>query len=154
MNNSLSLNSPINNSYPSARRSKHWVDLQQLAEQSWSLADLFVQDKTRTQRFSAQAGALYMDYSKQCIDDEVLGNLLALADSCELKARIKALMQGAMLNTSEERAALHTALRLPESAKLQVGAQDVVSDVHNSLTQVARLSERIRSGNWLSLIHI
>ncbi len=148
MNNLLSTDRPINNSYPNARGSKHWVTLQQLAKRSWSLADLFAQDKTRTQRFSAQADALYMDYSKQCIDDEVLANLLALADSCELTARIKALMQGAMMNTSEERAALHTALRLPEHAKLQVGAQDVVSDVHNSLTRVARLSQRIRSGNW------
>ena len=135
-------------SYPSARRSKHWTQLQQLAEQSWSLSTLFAQDNERAQRFSIQAGSLYMDYSKQCIDDEVLASLLSLANSCDLRARIEALMQGAMVNTSEERAALHTALRLPEDAKLQVGAQDVVSDVHNSLTQVARLSQRIRNSTW------
>jgi glucose-6-phosphate isomerase len=148
MNNSLSHNSPLNNAYSNARSSKHWAELQQFAERSWSLAELFAQDKTRTQRFSTQAGALYMDYSKQCIDANVLEGLLNLANSCDLTARIKALMQGAMINTSEERAALHTALRLPEGAKLQVGEQDVVSDVHNSLAQVARLSQRIRSGNW------
>ncbi len=135
-------------SYPSARRSKHWTQLQQLADQHWSLATLFAQDDERAQRFSAQSNALYMDYSKQCINDEVLANLLNLANSCNLSARIKALMQGAMVNTSEKRAALHTALRLPEDAKLQVGAQDVVSDVHNSLAQVARLSQRIRNSTW------
>ena len=57
-------------------------------------------------------------------------------------------MQGAMVNTSEARAALHTALRLPESAKLDVDGQNVVADVHDSLSQVARLSERVRSGTW------
>ncbi len=153
MNSSLSYSndlasSEINNHYPNARGSKHWTDLQLHAEQSWSLAELFAQDKTRTEHFSTQVGALYMDYSKQCINDEVLASLLNLANSCDLSARIKTLMQGATVNTSEERAALHTALRLPEGAKLQVGSQDVVSDVHNSLAQVARLSQRIRSGNW------
>ncbi len=138
--------------HPNARHSEHWKHLQQLAEQPWSLAELFTQDKGRTQRFSTQAGALYMDYSKQCIDDTVLTSLLDLANSCDLSARIKALMQGAIVNTSEQRAALHTALRLPSTASLkinnQVDSQDVVADVHNSLTQVERLSQRIRSGTW------
>ena len=134
--------------YHSARRSKYWEQLQTLAAQPWSLASLFAQDDSRATRFSAQAGALYMDYSKQCIDERVMDALLRLADSCELSARIDALMQGAMVNNSEERAALHTALRLPENAELQVGKQDVVADVHHSLAQVARLSERVRSGTW------
>ncbi|WP_227672094.1 glucose-6-phosphate isomerase [Psychrobacter urativorans] len=136
------------NSYKSAYSSKHWTQLQKLAEQKWSIASLFTQDETRTQRFSAQAGTLYMDYSKQCINDTVLANLLDLAKSCNLSARIEALLQGAMVNTSEERAALHTALRLPATATLQVGTQDVVADVHHSLAQVERISARIRSGSW------
>ena len=137
-----------NNRYSSARNSKYWQQLQELAAQPWSLDKLFTQDAERTSRFSTQAGALYMDYSKQCINDAVLENLLNLADSCELSGRIKSLLQGAMVNTSEERAALHTALRLPVTAKLQVGTQDVVADVHQSLARVARLSERVRSGTW------
>ena len=137
-----------NNRYSSARSSKYWQQLQQLAEQPWSLDKLFTQDTKRTSRFSTQAGALYMDYSKQCIDETVLATLLSLAESCELSGRIESLLQGAMVNTSEERAALHTALRLPATAKLQVGTQDIVADVHQSLAQVARLSERVRSGTW------
>ncbi|WP_058369857.1 glucose-6-phosphate isomerase [Psychrobacter sp. ENNN9_III] len=136
------------NAYNSARHSKYWQQLQSLAAQPWSLTALFAQDDERATRFSTQAGALYMDYSKQRIDDTVLSNLLYLAKSCDLSARIKALLQGAMVNTSEQRAALHTALRLPESAKLQVDEQNVVADVHHSLAQVARLSERVRSGTW------
>ena len=134
--------------YSSARSSQYWQQLQSLAKQPWSLAALFAQDDERATRFSRQAGALYMDYSKQCIDETVLANLLSLADSCDLSARIKALLQGAMVNTSEARAALHTALRLPETATLQLDGQDVVADVHQSLSQVARLSERVRSGTW------
>ncbi|MGP5536511.1 glucose-6-phosphate isomerase [Psychrobacter glacincola] len=137
-----------NSAYNSARNSTYWQQLQMLAKQPWSLAALFAQDDSRATRFSTQAGALYMDYSKQCIDDAVLEKLLTLANSCELPTRIDALMQGAMVNTSEERAALHTALRLPESAKLDVDGQNVVADVHDSLSQVARLSERVRSGTW------
>ncbi|GAF57469.1 LOW QUALITY PROTEIN: glucose-6-phosphate isomerase [Psychrobacter sp. JCM 18902] len=137
-----------NNKYSSARNSKYWQQLQELAAQPWSLDKLFTQDTERTSRFSTQVGALYMDYSKQCIDEQVLASLLQLAESCELPTRIDALMQGAMVNTSEERAALHTALRLPESAKLDVDGQNVVADVHDSLSQVARLSERVRSGTW------
>lgn len=132
----------------SARRSTQWTQLQTLAEQSWSLADLFAKDAERTTRFSTQAGSLYMDYSKQCIDETVVAQLLGLAESCDLAGRIKDLMQGAMVNTSEQRAALHTALRLPATAKLEVEGQDVVADVHNSLLQVERLSTRIRKGTW------
>ena len=137
-----------NKVYSSARDSKYWQQLQELATQSWSLDKLFAQDAERTTRFSTQAATLYMDYSKQCIDDAVLDNLLNLANSCELSARIQSLLQGAMVNTSEARAALHTALRLPATAKLQAGTQDVVADVHQSLRQVERLSERVRTGTW------
>jgi glucose-6-phosphate isomerase len=141
--------STINNKvYHSARHSQYWQQLQELAEQPWSLDKLFAQDTERTTRFSTQAGALYMDYSKQCIDGTILDNLLSLANSCELSERIDSLLQGAMVNTSEARAALHTALRLPATAKLQVGRQDVVADVHKSLGQVERLSERVRTGTW------
>ena len=137
-----------NKVYSSARHSKYWQQLQICADSPWSLAALFAQDNTRTQRFSAQSGALYMDYSKQCLDDTVLESLLNLANSCELSTRIQSLLQGAMVNTSEERAALHTALRLPTTANLQLDNQDVVADVHQSLGQVERLSERVRSGTW------
>ena len=137
-----------NKVYSSARHSKYWQKLQICADSPWSLAALFAQDNTRTQRFSAQSGALYMDYSKQCLDDTVLESLLNLANSCELSTRIQSLLQGAMVNTSEERAALHTALRLPTTANLQLDTQDVVADVHQSLGQVERLSERVRSGTW------
>lgn len=130
-----------------ARQSEYWAQLMQFAAQPWSLETLF-KDTWRTQRFSAHAGSLYMDYSKQCIDETVFAALLKLADSSGLQARIQALLQGEKVNSSEARAALHTALRLPIDAVLQVDEQDVVADVHHSLAQVARLSQRIRQGTW------
>ena len=137
-----------NNSYNSARHSEHWQQLKVLGSKPWSLATLFAQDSDRAMRFSMKTGSLYMDYSKQCIDEQVLTSLLQLAESCELSARINALMQGSMVNTSEQRAALHTALRLPETATLEVDNKNIVADVHHSLSQVARLSERVRNGTW------
>lgn len=134
--------------YSSARSAHYWQQLNTLAKQQWSLSALFAQDAHRARHFSTRAGALYMDYSKQCIDEQVLATLLQLAKSCELSARIEALMQGAMVNTSEQRAALHTALRLPQTATLKTNGQDVVADVHRSLAQVAKLSERVRQGTW------
>ena len=134
--------------YRNARCSPYWQELKNLAAQTWSLAALFEQDDSRGMRFSMQAGALYMDYSKQCINEQVLETLLKLAESCDLSLRIDSLMQGAMVNTSEQRAALHTALRLPETATLDVNGQNIVKDVHSSLIQVARLSERVRNGTW------
>ena len=63
-----------NSAYSSARNSTYWQQLQMLAKQPWSLAALFAQDDSRATHFSMQAGALYMDYSKQCIDEQVLAN--------------------------------------------------------------------------------
>ena len=132
-----------NSAYNSARNSTYWQQLQMLAKQPWSLAAFFAQDDSRATRFSMQAGALYMDYSKQCIHEQVLAIVLQSPESCELSTRIECTRcKRAMVKYSEERAALHTALRLPKSAKLDVDGQNVVADVHDSLSQVARLSER------------
>ena len=129
-------------------KATYWAQLEQLAAQQWSIEALFASSETRTEHFSAQTGALYMDYSKQCIDEAVFSALLTLADSCDLKSRIDALLQGAKVNTSEARPALHTALRLPKGSILQVGEQNVATDVARSLMHVERLSQRIRQGTW------
>lgn len=131
-----------------ARDSSHWSALNDLAKKSWSLPKLFEDDENRAQRFQASNLSLYLDYSKQCMDDEVLSHLLALAEDSGLNHKIRDLLCGKKVNTSEQRAALHTALRLPRSASLLVEGADVVKDIHQSLDQVERLTERIRSGTW------
>lgn len=131
-----------------SRRSPHWSALEDLAKKSWSLPKLFEQDDRRGERFQASNLSIYLDFSKQCLDEAVLKNLLALAYDSRLKRKINDLLTGVKINTSEQRAALHTALRLPKSASLLVDNRDVVEDIHQSLAKVEHLSERIRSGTW------
>ena len=72
-----------------SRRSPHWSALEDLAKKSWSLPKLFEQDDRRGERFQASSLSLYLDYSKQCLDDEVVKHLLALADDSKLKDKIR-----------------------------------------------------------------
>lgn len=125
-----------------------WQQLQQLAQKSWSLTQLFDQQQDRAQKFSVQAAGIYFDYSKQCLDESVKQQLIQLAEVCGLPQRIQSLYQGDKVNTSEDRAALHTALRLPKTAKLSHQGVDVVAEVHDSLDKAADLVSRIRNGIW------
>jgi glucose-6-phosphate isomerase len=108
----------------------------------------FERDPKRPERLSAQAGDLFVDYSKNLITDETIELLTALARRVGLTDRIAAMFAGEHVNTSEDRAVLHTALRLPRSAELVVDGQDVVADVHAVLDRMGDFAERVRSGDW------
>ncbi len=112
------------------------------------LRELFAADAERGSRYTATAGDLYVDYAKNLVTDEVLGLLRQLADEVGLTGRIAAMFAGEHINTSEDRAVLHTALRLPRDAKLVVDGQDVVADVHEVLDRMYAFAERVRSGEW------
>ena len=112
------------------------------------LRKLFSADPTRARRFSVSAGDLYIDYSKHRITDTTLASLLALARDCGLEDRRDAMLTGAHINTTEDRAVLHTALRLPAERCLEVDGQDVVTDVHTVLAKMAGFCDRVRSGAW------
>jgi glucose-6-phosphate isomerase len=112
------------------------------------LRDLFADDKERGQRMTAQAADLYVDYSKNRVTDETLSLLRALAAKVGLTDRIAAMFAGAHINTSEDRAVLHTALRLPRNATLIVDGQDVVADVHEVLDKMEVFANRVREGAW------
>lgn len=125
-----------------------WQQLQQLARQQWSLTQLFDDQPQRSSLFSISAEGIYFDYSKQCLDQSVKQQLIGLAKACNLKQRITGLYQGEKVNSSEDRAALHTALRLPKSAKLSHQGVDVVAEVHTSIDKAADIADRIRNGIW------
>ena len=112
------------------------------------LRDLFEWDGERAERMTVEAGDLFLDYSKHRITRDTVGLLTALADKAGLAERIAAMFAGEHINVSEDRAVLHTALRLPPDAKLMVDGQDVVADVHTVLDRMADFSERVRSGAW------
>jgi len=112
------------------------------------LRTLFADDPTRGERLAVEAVGLYFDYSKQRITDETIRLLLQLAEQSGLRDRIDAMFGGEKLNTTEDRAVLHTALRAPRDASIKVDGEDVVPAVHAVLDQMASFAERVRSGAW------
>jgi glucose-6-phosphate isomerase len=121
----------------------HYAELQDR-----TLRELFAADPGRGERMSVTAGELYLDYSKNRITDETLGLLTALATRAGLAERTAAMYSGEHINVSEDRAVLHTALRLPADASLVVDGQDVVADVHAVLDRMGDFADRVRSGEW------
>jgi glucose-6-phosphate isomerase len=116
---------------------------------STHLRQLFDADPQRGTRYTASAAGLYLDYSKQRINDQTLDLLTALARNCGLQERRAAMFSGELINTTEQRAALHTALRAPASKQLWVDGVEVIAQVHRVLTRMASFSEQIRNGAWL-----
>jgi glucose-6-phosphate isomerase len=132
-------------------RTAEWQALQAHADKvrDTHLRDLFAGDPQRGDRLSAQVGDLYVDYSKNRVTDETLTLLAAVAERAGLSDRIAAMFRGEHINTSEDRPALHIALRLPRDAELVVDGQNVVADVHAVLDRMAVFSDKVRSGQWV-----
>jgi glucose-6-phosphate isomerase len=112
------------------------------------LRELFAQDSARGERMHLEAAGLYFDYAKHRATDETLSLLVALAEACGLRARIDAMFGGEKINTTEQRAVLHVALRAPRDAVITVDGQNVVPDVHAVLDKMSDFAERLRSGAW------
>jgi len=112
------------------------------------LRQIFADDPRRGERLSAEAAGIYLDYSKNRITDETLRLLVQLAAECGLRERIDAMFRGEQVNATEKRAALHTALRAPETERILVDGLDVVPEVHAVLERMAAFSRQVRSGEW------
>ncbi|MFP5233475.1 MAG: glucose-6-phosphate isomerase [Acidobacteriota bacterium] len=128
-----------------------WKALQQHADtlRPQHLRDIFQTDPSRGSRFTAQACGLFLDYSKNRITDETLKLLIELANQSGLRERAEAMFTGKKINTTENRAVLHVALRAPRSESIVVDGEDVVPGVHQVLDKMAAFAELIRSGAWL-----
>jgi glucose-6-phosphate isomerase len=113
------------------------------------LRDLFRADPGRGDRLVAEAAGLYLDYSKQRVSDETLRLLHALAVEVGLAERTAAMFRGERINVTEDRPALHVALRLPRAASLVVDGVDVVREVHEVLDRMAAFAESVRDGSWV-----
>ena len=100
------------------------------------LRSLFADDPARGQRFVAEGAGLYLDYSKNRITDETIRLLVRLADACSLRERIKAMFSGEKINTTEQRAVLHVALRAPRGAAIVLDGENVVPAVHDVLDRM------------------
>src|SRR5436190_5793872 len=112
------------------------------------LRDLFAGDPTRGERMTAEAAGVFLDYSKNRIDDETVSLLVQLAEQSGLRERIDAMFRGEKINVTENRAVLHVALRAPRGASIVVDGKNVVPEVHAVLDKMADFANRIRSGQW------
>ncbi|WP_025915453.1 glucose-6-phosphate isomerase [Herminiimonas sp. CN] len=110
---------------------------------------LFSDDPQRGERLTAEGAGLYLDYSKNRVTDETIKLLLQLAGECGLAGRIDAMFSGQKINTSEERAVLHVALRASASERIEVDGVNVVPEVHAVLAHMATFSDSVRSKSWL-----
>ena len=114
-----------------------------------TLRELFAADPDRAGNFSFDAAGLHVDLSKNLLDEETRDALVALAEEIGLKDRVEAIFSGEHINNTEDRAVLHTALRLPAEEQLKVDGQDVAADVHEVLGRMRDFASKLRSGEWL-----
>ncbi|MFF8385324.1 glucose-6-phosphate isomerase [Streptomyces kanasensis] len=137
-------------SRPRLNRTPEWAALAEHREQfgRTHLRELFAADPERGTGYTLRVGDLYLDYSKQLVTDETLTLLRRLAEATGVAELRDAMFRGEKINTTEDRAVLHTALRAPRGTVVEVDGEDVVPGVHTVLDRMAAFSERIRSGEW------
>jgi len=124
------------------------IETHYLQVRNLHLRDLFAGDPKRGERFTAEAAGVYLDYSKNRITAETLELLLQLAKESGLQARIDAMFQGDKINITEDRAALHVALRAPREASIVVDGRNVTPQVYRVLDKMADFCNRVRTGEW------
>jgi glucose-6-phosphate isomerase len=103
-------------------------------------------DPARGMRFAREAAGLYLDFSRQRIDDDGLRLLSSLADACGLRARIDAMWRGEPINTTENRAVLHTALRVPGVSAAGPGGEDIAHQVLAERERMLSFAQHVRDG--------
>ena len=120
------------------------------AMRSFSLKQAFADDPDRVRKLSFDLGSLHFDLSKNLVTDETIADLVALGKAAGVESRFSDMVHGVHINTTEDRAVLHTALRRPASdeGKLIVDGQDTVKDVHEVLDRMYAFADRVRSGEW------
>ena len=127
-----------------------WQKLEQHAAQmrKATLRELFATDPDRASTLAVEGLGMYADFSKNRISAETVELLVKLAEQCGLEEKIAAMFTGEKINVSEDRAVLHTALRAPREATIEVDGQNVVAEVHEVLAQMAHFANAVRSGQW------
>lgn len=133
----------------SVSRTPIWGLLQQRATNMPNLKELFRADPQRFTHFSASACGIMLDYSKQRIDTTAKLNLLALARQQDVESRRDAMLRGEAINQTENRAVLHTVLRLPKGESFDLNGENIAADVHQVLAQMRSFSDAVREGRWL-----
>lgn len=123
---------------------RHHADIK-----STSLRELFAQDDQRFEKFQLSAAGIFLDYSKNHITKHTRELLLSLAKSSNVQSRLQAMFDGEIVNPTEMRPALHTALRYRGDAAVMVDGRDVMPDIRQVLDRLRVFSEQVRDGSWL-----
>jgi glucose-6-phosphate isomerase len=128
-----------------------WRDLTTLEDRGrgLDLRELFASDPERTEKLTCEAGDLHVDLSKHLVDDEIVEALITVAEATGLQERIEGMFSGEHINSTEDRAVLHVALRSARGERFVVDGEDVVAAVHEVLDRMARFAEKVRSGEWV-----
>lgn len=113
------------------------------------LRSLFAADPERAAKYTFDAAGLHVDLSKNLVCDKTLANLIELAKAADVEAKRDQMFAGHHINNTEDRAVLHTALRMPATESLTVDGQDVAADVHEVLGRMRDFATKLRNGNWL-----
>ena len=116
--------------------------------QHFSMRDAFNSNPKRFEDFTLSSCGLFLDYSKNLITDQTRALLVDLANEVDLRGAITSLFNGEIVNASEGRPALHTALRRPVADKLSVNGVNIMPEVHKVLNQMTELVGRIHDGLW------
>ena len=137
-----------------ATKTPEWEALKahhdKLVADHFNLKDAFAADDKRVEKLSFDMSDLHFDLSKDLVTDETVKLLCDLARAVKVEERRDAMFSGEHINTTEDRAVLHTALRRPKDqiGKFVVDGQDTVADVHEVLDRMYAFAERVRSGEW------
>lgn len=140
---------PLNTTSPAETKAWHALLAHAKIMANVEMRDLFDHDPKRAETFCAQLNdGFVLDFAKQRITPETMRGLTALARECGLKEAITAMFKGEMINVTEQRAVLHTALRLPPNKTLLLNGVNVVKDVHRVLRQMQTFCHAVRNGEW------
>ena len=124
------------------------LDLHKSDIEPMHMRDLFADDKERFGRFSVQSGDIFLDYSKNRITEKTVDMLVSLAEETDVAGFRENMFAGEKINSTEGRAVLHTALRQPDSFRMELDGQQVGGDVREVLEQMRRFCHTILSGEW------
>lgn len=129
---------------------KEWQELSRLSREieNLHLNDLFTNDQNRFKNFSCHVDGLFFDYSKQRINDKIIQTLSSLANSCGVNEKRESMFAGKPINTTENRAVLHTALRRAETDSIVIEGNDVTADIHATLKKLKNFSETVRNKKY------
>jgi glucose-6-phosphate isomerase len=121
----------------------HFVEITEI-----HLKEFFETDKERFNKFSIPFNDIFLDYSKNRINEKTMALLMQLAKECDLDSAINSMFKGEKINETEDRAVLHTALRNRSNTPIMVDGADVMPDVNAVLAKMKKFSEAIISGSW------